>query len=70
MSNIQLCVVRASEKNTIAKVTFAFVSGAHESEVSLVTPVGKQATLYVSAAEKVRFIADMRAALDAWEKTT
>lgn len=73
-AKIQEVHVRANEKNTIAKLTIAFYveKPKHiekpEALFQLTNPVGQTCCMYVSADDKARVIAEMRAALTAWEK--
>lgn len=61
--------VRASEKNPIARLTIGWVPGQTESMVQLTSPIAQHIAFYVSNDRKPEFIAELRAALDAWEKS-
>ena len=63
--------VRASEKNPIARLTFGFWAdrAATDTMVQVTNPIAQHLAFYVREEEKTRFIKELRAVLDTWERT-
>jgi hypothetical protein len=63
--------VHASPKNPLAGLTIGFWAEkpSQESLVQLTNPIAQRLMFYVSDVEKARFIAELRAALTAWESS-